>query len=66
LLRIAPALVVCLLVATMLACLFIPPAWLSEGNLKAGLSAFFGLSNLVLAQLTDDYSVDSTSRRNTS
>ena len=50
LLRIAPALVVCLLVTTMLACLFIPKTWLSNANWQTGLAAFLGFSNFVLVK----------------
>ncbi|MDQ2949296.1 MAG: acyltransferase [Acidobacteriota bacterium] len=55
LLRIGPALIVCLLVTSMLTCLFVPHAWLSETNADTGLAAFFGVSNLVLARTANDY-----------
>jgi peptidoglycan/LPS O-acetylase OafA/YrhL len=47
-LRIIPALLVCLLVTTALTVVFIPKAWLSEATQKTGLYAFFGLSNFAL------------------
>ena len=53
--RIAPALIVCLLVTSLASVLFIPSAWLSDTNSKTGLFAFFGLSNLVLAKTGNDY-----------
>lgn len=54
-LRIAPALLVMLLVTTYAAALLIPEAWLSQTNQKTGMYAFFGLSNLVLARTSNDY-----------
>jgi peptidoglycan/LPS O-acetylase OafA/YrhL len=53
--RIVPALVVCLLVTGLFSALFIPNAWLSDTNKYTGFFAFFGLSNLVLAFIGDDY-----------
>jgi peptidoglycan/LPS O-acetylase OafA/YrhL len=53
--RIAPALIVCLLVTATLTVAFIPESWLSNANLRAGLWAFFGLSNIVLYQASDQY-----------
>ena len=53
--RIAPALLVCLLTTTLAATLFIPDAWLSEQNQKTGRFAFFGFSNLVLADHGNSY-----------
>ena len=55
LLRIGPALVVCLLATTVLSCLFVPRAWLSETNARTALAAFLGLSNFVLARTANDY-----------
>ncbi len=55
LLRIAPALIVCLLLVTLLCCMFIPKAWLSQANSRTGLAAFFGVSNFVLAASANDY-----------
>jgi peptidoglycan/LPS O-acetylase OafA/YrhL len=46
--RIIPALLVCLLVTTLLTVVFVPKAWLSEATQKTGLYAFFGLSNFAL------------------
>jgi peptidoglycan/LPS O-acetylase OafA/YrhL len=55
LIRVAPALLVMLL-ATVFACvLFVPPGWLSGFNEKTALYAFFGLSNVLLAQNTEAY-----------
>lgn len=53
--RIAPALIVCLLVTCVASGLFIPPAWLSETSRETGRMAFFGLSNWVLAGTGADY-----------
>jgi peptidoglycan/LPS O-acetylase OafA/YrhL len=53
--RIAPALIVCLLVTTFTSALFVPFAWLSGTSQDTGRFAFFGLSNLVLAQTGNDY-----------
>lgn len=53
--RIAPALIVMLLVATLAGVLFIPNAWLSEVIPSTGVSAFFGLSNVTLAAQTEHY-----------
>ena len=55
LIRIAPALVVCLFVTFVASALLIPHAWLSDTNNKTGLSAFLGLSNFVLATNTGNY-----------
>jgi peptidoglycan/LPS O-acetylase OafA/YrhL len=53
--RIAPALVACLLLTGIISTLFVPQAWLSQVNHKTGFTAFFGFSNIVLALLTGDY-----------
>jgi peptidoglycan/LPS O-acetylase OafA/YrhL len=58
--RIAPALIVCLLVTACLTALFIPPSWLSAENQKTGLYAFFGLSNFALAKSGRDYFAPTT------
>ncbi len=58
--RILPALLVCLLVTTFFAALFIPPVWLSAINERSGLFAFFGLSNWVLAYSGRDYFTPAT------
>ncbi|CAN7774260.1 acyltransferase [Caballeronia sp. LjRoot34] len=55
LIRIAPALVVCLFVTFVASALLIPHAWLSDTNNKTGLSAFLGLSNFVLAANAGNY-----------
>ncbi|HVI53937.1 MAG TPA: acyltransferase family protein [Luteibacter sp.] len=54
-LRIAPALIVCLLVTGLVAAVFIPDAWLSESNQRTGRYAFFGFGNLMLARYGNDY-----------
>ena len=54
-LRILPALVVCLLVSSFLTALLIPSAWLSRANAATALSAFFGLSNVALLIVDDGY-----------
>ena len=54
-LRILPALVVCLLVTHVFAMWFIPYAWLSDANQQTGLYAFFGLSNYILADTHFSY-----------
>jgi peptidoglycan/LPS O-acetylase OafA/YrhL len=53
--RIAPALVVCLLVTCLAATLFIPDAWLSENSQETGKYAFFGFSNLILSRNANSY-----------
>jgi peptidoglycan/LPS O-acetylase OafA/YrhL len=53
--RIAPALIVCLIVTALALDLFVPFARLSLANQKAGLAAFFGFSNYVLARSDNDY-----------
>jgi peptidoglycan/LPS O-acetylase OafA/YrhL len=55
LVRIAPALVAMLLITSLLAVAFIPYAWLSDANRTTAFYAFFGLSNVLLAQTADDY-----------
>lgn len=55
LLRIAPALIACLLATAAASMLFVPLAWLSEANDLTGLFAFFGLSNLFLGWHGEDY-----------
>ena len=55
LVRIVPALVACLALATLLTVLFIPYAWLSGTSQRTGLAAFFGFSNLVLLSTAADY-----------
>jgi peptidoglycan/LPS O-acetylase OafA/YrhL len=53
--RIVPALLVCLLVTSVLTTLFIPNAWLSNTTQKTGLSAFFGISNYFLFRHSEGY-----------
>ena len=53
--RIAPALIVMLVVASVASVMFIPDAWLSEIIPSTGFSAFFGLSNITLASQTETY-----------
>ncbi len=43
-LRIYPALVVCLVVTSLVQTLLVPPSWLSTTSNKTAISAFFGLS----------------------
>lgn len=54
-LRIAPALLVCLLATALAAALFIPESWLSEASDRTGRMALVGLSNWVLASTGNDY-----------
>jgi peptidoglycan/LPS O-acetylase OafA/YrhL len=53
--RIYPALVLCLVVTAALHCLFVPKAWLNDTAAKAGVAAFFGLSNIALVFFDDGY-----------
>ncbi len=55
LLRIAPALVVCLVLTAFACMLVVPFAWLSASNETTGLYAFFGLANLHLASQRESY-----------
>ncbi|CAI8694322.1 acyltransferase family protein [Burkholderia sp. IT-111MI5] len=55
LVRIAPALVVMLLVTFIASALFIPEAWLSSSNQRTGMFAFLGLSNFILSANTGNY-----------
>lgn len=54
-LRIMPALVVCLVFTGMVSQLFVPDSWLSISNDKTGLTAFFGLANFALLEGVDGY-----------
>ena len=54
-LRIVPALLVCLIITVIASTLFIPTPWLSETNTKTGLAAFWGLGNFALVRYTDGY-----------
>lgn len=53
--RIAPALIVCLLITTFATAVFVPAAWLSQSNQQTGLYAFVGLSNFILAGTNNNY-----------
>jgi peptidoglycan/LPS O-acetylase OafA/YrhL len=53
--RIAPALIVCLLVTTLAFTMLIPSALMSDAIQKAGTAAFFGLSNFALVKSNNDY-----------
>lgn len=53
--RIAPALIACLLITGLASTLFIPQTWLSQVNNKTAFAAFFGLSNFVLYTSAGDY-----------
>jgi len=53
--RIFPALIVCLVVTTLLTSLFVPESWLSSTNQRTGLYAFFGISNYALIWFNDGY-----------
>jgi peptidoglycan/LPS O-acetylase OafA/YrhL len=55
LIRVAPALVVMLLATVLAYVLIVPPGWLSGFNEKTALYAFFGLSNVLLAQNAEAY-----------
>lgn len=55
LIRIAPALVAMLLITSVATVAFVPSAWLSEANRTTAFFAFFGLSNIRLAQMAEDY-----------
>ncbi|HMB25738.1 MAG TPA: acyltransferase family protein, partial [Anaerolineales bacterium] len=53
--RIFPALIVCLVVTMLAATLFIPSSWLSSTNGETGLMAFWGGSNFSLVQPANGY-----------
>lgn len=55
LVRIMPALIAMLLAATLATQLFVPDAWLSRSVMQTGVSAFAGLSNIVLGLDSDTY-----------
>lgn len=55
LLRIAPALIVCLLATTLACTLVVPTAWLSSVVDATGAWAFLGVSNLYLAMNQESY-----------
>ena len=54
-LRIFPALIVCLTVSALATTLFIPASWLSHTSSITGLAAFFGLGNFALILFNDGY-----------
>jgi len=54
-LRIVPALLVCLIFVSLAEVLFIPTSWLSNGIEETGSYAFFGLSNLILMKSGNSY-----------
>lgn len=54
-LRIYPALVLCLLLIGFAQTLFVPSSWLSTTSNKTAISAFFGLSNFALIWFSDGY-----------
>jgi peptidoglycan/LPS O-acetylase OafA/YrhL len=54
-LRIFPALVVCLLAVSLAATAVVPQAWISQINDVTALRAFFGLSNFALVDFADGY-----------
>lgn len=53
--RILPVLVFVLIISAMASTLFIPSAWLSSLSDTTALSAFFGLSNVVMQHNLDTY-----------
>lgn len=55
LMRIAPALIACVVLTSLFTALLVPDAWLSEGNSRTAVAALFGLSNYVLAYSANDY-----------
>jgi len=54
-LRILPALLVCMLVTVLLMAMFVPESWLSGANKETVLLGFAGLSNFSLMAATDGY-----------
>lgn len=54
-LRILPALLVCMVVTTLFTVLFIPNSWLSQSNYVTLLLALVGLSNFSLMRVGDNY-----------
>ena len=53
--RIYPALTVCIVLVSILHNLFVPASWLSTSTQDTGLLAFFGLSNFALINSGDAY-----------
>jgi peptidoglycan/LPS O-acetylase OafA/YrhL len=58
--RLAPALVLCLLVTALVSALLVPPTELADDARRVGLAAFFGLGNWQLARAGSDYFAVST------
>jgi peptidoglycan/LPS O-acetylase OafA/YrhL len=54
-LRIAPALLVCLLTTVLASAALVPQTWQSTIHDQTGLQAFYGLSNLALASFAQGY-----------
>lgn len=55
LLRIYPALIVCLLVSALIQALVVPQSWLSDSTRQTALYAFAGVSNFALIWTNDGY-----------
>lgn len=53
--RIFPALLVCVLVTGLLTSLLVPASWLSQTTSKTGMASIFGLSNFALVVFSDGY-----------
>ena len=53
--RVFPALLVMLVLVSILTILFVPGSWLSDKISVTGLSAFFGVSNIILAFFNETY-----------
>ena len=53
--RIFPALILCLAVVSIVTTLFVPESWLSGTTSKTGLFAFIGISNYALIWFNDGY-----------
>lgn len=53
--RIYPALIVCIVIVELLQALFIPNSWLSSTSIKTGLMSFFGMGNIALILFNDGY-----------
>jgi peptidoglycan/LPS O-acetylase OafA/YrhL len=54
-LRIAPALFICVLITLLATALFIPPSWWSRGIAPTALAALMAVSNYILLQMGDSY-----------
>lgn len=53
--RILPALLVCIVITGLVQTLLVPPSWLSTATNKTALFAFFGFSNIALVLFSDGY-----------